>query len=329
MSAGKRRSRSCLERAAQLAGACALIAGAHAQSYPDRPIRLIVSYPPGGGTDVTARAITPRLSEALGRQIVIDNRPGAGSVIGTDLVAKALPDGYTLLMADTTFGIIPGLYAKLPFDALRDFQPVTQVSRVLLGLLVHPGFVASTVEELIALAKAKPGALNFGSGGVGTPVHMAGELLKVAARIDIVHIPYKGAGPAFSDLLGGHFQLMFPTLQSAVPHIKSGRLRLLALTTEQRSPAFPEAPTMAEAGVPGVVATAWFGIQAPKGTPKAIVERLHAETVKAMQDPAIRQRFAAEGADIVASNAQEFARFIGSEIAKWSKVVKDAGIKPQ
>ena len=309
--------------------ACAMAAGAHAQHYPERPIRLIVSYPPGGGTDVTARAIAPKLGEGLGRQIVIDNRPGAGSVIGTDLVAKASPDGYTLLMADTTFGIIPGLYPKLPFDALRDFQPVTQVSAVPVGLVVHPGLAASSVKELVSMAKAKPGALNFGSGGVGTPVHMAGELLKIAAKIDIVHIPYKGAGPAFADLLGGHFQLMFPTLQSAVPHIKSNRLRLLALTTEKRSAAFPEAPTMAEAGVPGVVATAWFGIEAPRGTPQAIVARLHAETIKAMQDPVIKQRFSAEGADIVASTPNEFAAFIANEIAKWTKVVKDGGIKAQ
>lgn len=302
-------------------------AAAFAQSYPERPIRLIVSYPPGGGTDVTARAVAPKLSEALGRQIVIDNRPGAGSVIGTDLVAKGSPDGYTLLMADTTFGIIPGLYAKLPFDARRDFQPVTQISSVPIGLVVPSGLPVNSVKELIAAARAKPGGLNFGSGGIGTPVHMAGELLKLAAKIEIIHIPYKGAGPAFSDLLGGHFQLMFPTLQSAVPHIKSGRLRLLALTTEARSAAFPNTPTMAEAGVPGVVATAWFGIQAPRGTARAIVMRLHAETLKVLKDPAITQRFAAEGADIVGSSPEDFSRFIAGEIVKWTRVVKEAGIK--
>jgi tripartite-type tricarboxylate transporter receptor subunit TctC len=307
-----------------LVGFCA---ATFAQTYPDRPIRLIVSYPPGGGTDVSARTFTPKLSELLGKQIVIDNRPGAGSTIGTDLVAKAPPDGYTLHMTDTTFGIIPGLYPKLPFDALRDFQPITQVTGVPVGLVVHPSLPARSVQDLIGLAKAKPGAMNFGSGGIGTPVHMAGELLKLAAKIDIVHIPYKGAGPAFSDLLGGHFHLMFPTLQSAVPHIKSGRLRLLALTTEKRSPAFADTPTMLEAGVPGVIAVAWFGIQAPRGTPKPIVDRLHADTVKALQDPAIRQRFASEGAEVIASTPEEFRQFIGNEIGKWSKVVKDAGIK--
>lgn len=299
------------------------------QSYPERPIRLIVSYPPGGGTDVTARTIVGKLSEGLGRQVVIDNRPGGGSTIGTDLVAKATPDGYTLLMSDTTFGILPGLYAKLPFDALRDFQPVTQITGVPGALVVHPALPAHSVRELVALAKAKPGSLNFGSGGVGTPVHMAGELLKLAANIDIVHIPYKGAGPAFTDLLGGHLQLMFPTLQSAVPHIKSGRLRLLALTGESRSPAFPDIPIMEEAGVPGVVAVGWFGIHAPKATPKTVIARVHGEAINVLRDPTIKQRFSTEGADIVGSSPQEFAQFVADEIAKWTKVVKDGGIKAE
>ena len=299
------------------------------QSYPERPIRLIVSYPPGGGTDVTARTIVGKLSEGLGRQVVIDNRPGGGSTIGTDLVAKATPDGYTLLMSDTTFGILPGLYAKLPFDALRDFQPITQITGVPGALVVHPALPAHSVRELVALAKAKPGSLNFGSGGVGTPVHMAGELLKLAANIDIVHIPYKGAGPAFTDLLGGHLQLMFPTLQSAVPHIKSGRLRLLALTGESRSPAFPDIPIMEEAGVPGVIAVGWFGIHAPRATPKTVIARVHDEAIKVLRDPMIRQRFSTEGADVVGSSPQQFAQFVAAEIAKWRKVVKDGGIKAE
>lgn len=310
-----------------MAFSCSAVA--FAQAYPERPIRLIVSYPPGGGTDVTARTIQAKLSEGLGRQVVIDNRPGAGSTIGTDLVAKATPDGYTLLMSDTTFGIIPGLYAKLPYDAQRDFQPVTQITGVPGGLVVYPGLPVHSVKELVALAKAKPGELNFGSGGIGTPVHMAGELLKLAANINIVHIPYKGAGPAFTDLLGGHFQLMFPTLQSAVPHIKSGRLRLLALTSEKRSPAFPDTPIMEEAGVPGVIAMAWFGIHAPRATPPAVVARLHAEAVKVLQDPVVKQRFATEGADAVGSSPAQFAQFISNEIAKWTKVVKDGGIKAE
>ena len=316
-----------MRRASVTAGLLVAAGTAFCQTYPERPIRLIVSYPPGGGTDVAARTFTPKLAELLGRQIIVDNRPGAGSTIGTDLVAKAAPDGYTLHMTDTTFGIIPGLYPKLPYDPIGDFQPVTQVTAVPVGLVVHPSLPVRSVKELVALARAKPGALNFGSGGIGTPVHMSGELLKLAARINMVHIPYKGAGPAFADLLGGHFHLMFPTLQSAVPYVKSGRLRLLAVTTEKRSTVFPDTPTMAEAGLPGVVASAWFGIQAPRGTPKAIVDRLHAETVKALQDPTVRQRFSSEGAEVIGSTPDEFRKFIAGEIAKWTKVVKDAGIK--
>ena len=310
-----------------LSGLC-LMNLAHAE-YPERPIRLIVSYPPGGGTDVTARQIVPMLSERLGKQVVIDNRSGAGSTLGTNLAAKATPDGYTLLMSDTTFGIVPGLYPKLPYDALRDFAPVTQVTSVPVALVVHPSVPASSVKELVALAKAKPGALNFGSGGVGTPVHLAGELLMVQAQIRMLHIPYKGAGPAFADLLGGQFQLMFPTLQSVVPHVKSGRVRLIAMTTEKRSPAFPEVPTVVESGIPGVIAVAWFGIHAPSATPKAIIARLHDEAVKVVREPSIRDRFLADGADPVGSTPDEFGRFVASEIGKWTKVVKAAGIKAE
>ena len=297
--------------------------------YPERPIRLIVSYPPGGGTDVTARQIAPMLSERLGKQVVIDNRSGAGSTLGTNIVAKATPDGYTLLMSDTTFGIVPGLYPKLPYHAQRDFAPVTQITSVPVALVVHPTVAAKSVKELVALAKAKPGALNFGSGGVGTPVHLAGELLMVQAQFKMVHIPYKGAGPAFADLLGGQFQLMFPTLQSVVPHVKSGRVRLLAMTTEKRSPAFPDVPTVIESGIPGVIAVAWFGIQAPAGTPKAIIARLHEESVKVVREPSIRDRFIADGADPVGSTPDEFRKFIANEIDKWTKVVKAAGIKAE
>ena len=298
-----------------------------AAEYPDRPIRLIVSYPPGGGTDVTARQIVPMLSERLGKQVVIDNRSGAGSTLGTNIVAKATPDGYTLLMSDTTFGIVPGLYPKLPYDALRDFAPITQVTSVPVALVVHPSVAANSIKELVALAKAKPGALNFGSGGVGTPVHMAGELLMIQAQIKMLHIPYKGAGPAFADLLGGQFQLMFPTLQSVVPHVKSGRVRLIAMTTEKRSPAFPDVPTVVESGIPGVIAVAWFGIHAPARTPKAIIARLHDEAVKVVREPSIRDRFLADGADPVGSTPDEFQKFVANEIAKWTKVVKASGIK--
>jgi tripartite-type tricarboxylate transporter receptor subunit TctC len=302
---------------------------APAQTYPDRPVRLIVGFAPGGGTDVAARQIMPLMSERLGRQIVIDNRPGGGSTLGTSLVAKAAPDGYTLLMSDTTFGIIPGLYAKLPYDPVRDFSPVTQVSSMPSALVVHPSLAVNSVKELIALAKAKPGSLNFGSGGVGTPVHMAGELLQLQAGIRMVHLPYKGAGPAMSDLIGGHFQVMFPTVQSVAPFIKSGRVRLLAFTTDKRSRAYPEIPTMEEAGVPGVVSIAWFGIHAPAGTPLPIVVKLQGEAAKIVQEPAIRDRLIADGAEPVGSTPEQFAKFVANEITKWTGVVKAAGIKAE
>ena len=298
-------------------------------AYPERPIRLIVSYPPGGGTDVTARQIAPGLSERLGKQIVVDNRSGAGSTLGTSLVAKAAPDGYTLLMADTTFGIVPGLYHKVPYDSLRDFAPVTQITSVPGALVVHPSLPANSVKDLVALAKSKPGALNYGSGGVGTPVHMAAELLQLQAGIKMLHIPYKGAGPAFADLLGGQFQLMFPTMQSAVPYIKSGRLRLLAVTAEKRTPAYADIPTMEEASVPGVVSVAWFGILARAGTPRAIINRLHTEAVKVVQEPSIRERFLAETAEPGGGTPEQFGKFIANGIAKWTRVVKAAGVKAE
>ncbi len=318
-----------LSRALCWCAAMLFVSAAIAQNYPERPIRLVVSFPPGGSTDVTARILSPKLAELLGKQVVIDNRPGAASTLGTELVARAAADGYTLLMSDTTFGIVPALYEKLPYDAERDLAPVSQVISVPAVLVVHPALPVRSVKELVALAKAKPGQLNFGSGGVGTPVHMAGELLKLAARIDIVHIPYKGAGPALSDLLGGHFQMMFPTLPSVIPYIKSGKLRALAVTSDKRSAAFPGLPTMSEAGVPGVTTVAWFGVHAPAATPKPIVERLHAEIVKALQDSAVRSRYASEGSDIVASAPEEFGRFVSGEIAQWKKVVKQAGIKAE
>ena len=300
-----------------------------AQTYPERPIRLVVAFAPGGGTDVAARTIMPKLSELLGKQIVVDNRPGAGSTLGTELVARAQPDGYTLLMSDTTFGIVPVLYPKLNYNAQRDLAPISQVISAPLALVVNPAVPATSVRELIAMAQAKPGQINFGSGGVGTPVHMCAELLKLSAKIDIVHVPYKGAGPALTDLLGGHFQLMFPTLQSVMPHIKAGRLRVLAVTSEKPSPTLPGVPTMGEAGAPGVVAVAWFGVHGPAATPAAVKTRVHAEIVKALQDPAVRGRFVNEGADVVGSAPQAFTAFVSNEISKWGKVVKAAGIKAE
>lgn len=305
-----------------VAGASALAA-----DYPNRPIRMVVAYAPGGTTDFTARVVAPQLGELLGQTVVVDNRPGAGSLIGTEVVARATPDGHTLLLADTTFGIVPAIYAKLPYDAERGFIPVSQIVSVANCLTVHPGVAAKSVKELVAAAKARPGKLTFGSGGVGTPLHMAGEQLKVAAGIDMTHVAYKGAAPAVTDLLGGQITLVFPTLTLARPHVAAGRLRALAVTSAKRSPALPDAPTMAEAGFPSVDATSWFGLVAPAGTPQAVVDRLHAELVKVLAMPDVRKRFSAQYAEVVASSPAEYAGFIRGEIANWTKIAKAGNIR--
>lgn len=319
-------------RAFMLIPGCVLLLAAptiHAQDYPGRPIRIIVAYAPGGTTDFTARVIGPKLAEALGQQVVIDNRSGAGSLIGTDLVAKASPDGYTLLMADTAFGIVPALYAKLAFDPLKDFTPVMQIISMPNCLVVHPSLPAKSVKELVALAKAKPGQLTFGSGGVGTPLHMGGEQLKVAANIDIVHVPYKGAAPAMSDLVGGQLAMVFPTMTLGVPQVRAGRLRALAVTSARRTAALPEVPTMTEAGFPAVNATSWFGLVAPAKTPKPVIARLHAEMVKIVKMPDVRERFEAQHAEIVGGTPEALGKFVAGEIAQWKVVAKAGNIKAE
>lgn len=300
----------------------------HAQRFPERPISLIVPFAPGGTTDVIGRLIAPPLSALLGSEVVVDNRPGAASRIGTALAAKAEPDGHTLLLVDTTFGIAPALYRGLPYDTQRDFAPVTQLMRVPVVLVVHPGFGVKTVKELVALARARPGRLDFGSGGVGTPLHMTGELMKLAAHIDIVHVPYRGAGPAIRDLLGGHIDMMFPTLPAVLPYIRRGDLRALAVVGSHRTPALPEVPTLAEAGVPGVKTEAWFGLVVPAATPRPLIDRLHADAVRVLQDPAVAARLTEYGAEIVGGSPDEFARRIALDIETWRAVVKSGGIKP-
>jgi tripartite-type tricarboxylate transporter receptor subunit TctC len=301
----------------------------HAQNYPNRAIRMVVAYAPGGTTDFTARVIGPKLAEALGQQVVIDNRGGAGSLIGTDLVAKAGADGYTLLMADTAFGIVPALYAKLPFDVQKDFAPVMQIISMPNCLVVHPSLPVKSVKELVALARTRPGQLTFGSGGVGTPLHMGGEQLKVAAKIDIVHVPYKGAAPAMSDLVGGQLAMVFPTMTLGVPQIKAGKLRALAVTSARRTKALPEVPTMSEAGFPAVNATSWFGLAAPARTPRAVIDRLHAEMVKIVAMPDVRERFEAQHAEIVGGTPDAMAKLVASEIAQWTTVAKAGNIKAE
>lgn len=300
-----------------------------AADYPTRPIRMVVAYAPGGTTDFTARVVAPKLTELLGQTVVVDNRPGAGSILGTDLVAKGTPDGYTIMMADTTYGIIPAIYAKLPFDVQKDFTTISQIMTVPNALVVHPSVAARSVKELVELAKAKPGQLTFGSGGVGTPLHMAGEQLKVAAGINMLHVPHKGAAPAMASLLGGQITLVFPTLTLAVPQVRAGKLRGLAVTSAKRAAAFPDMPTMSEAGYAAVNATSWFGLVAPARAPKPILNRLGTETAKVVKMADVRERIEAQHGEVVGSSPAEFAKFVAAEIANWTKVAKAGNIKAE
>ena len=304
-------------------------ANAYAQSYPSKPIRLVVPYPPGGPLDIMARAIGQKLTEAWSQPVVVDNRAGAGGNIGADLVAKSPADGYTLLMgAVATHAINPTLYAKIPYDPVRDFTPVALVAQVPNILVVNPAVPVKSVTELIELARAKPGYLNFGSGSTGSTGHLAGELFKTMAGVQMVHIPYKGGAPAMADLLAGQVQLMFDNLANALPNVKAGRLRALAVTTLARSPAMPDLPTMAESGLPGFDLTTWFGLMVPAGTPPEIVAKLNAEIVRALNAKDMRERLEKMGAEPPANNTPEhFAAFVRAEAAKYAKVVKDSGAK--
>ena len=302
-------------------------ASAAADDYPTRPIRLIVPFAPGGSADNLARTIQPGLGETLGQSLVIDNRPGASSIIGTDLTAKAAPDGYTLLLITTTHTVNPALMPKLPFDALKDFAPVSLVVSQPNILVVHPSVPAKTVKELVALAKAKPNTLNFASGGNGSSPHLSGELLKLVTGIQITHVPYKGSGPGITDLLGGHVQLMFAGPLGVEQHIKGGRLRALAVADARRSVVLPDVPTMAEGGVPGVETGTWYGMLAPARTPPALIDTVYRAIAKVLQLPDLKARLLAQGVDIVASPPQQFAAFLRSEVAKWAKVVKDAKVQ--
>ncbi|MEK7437465.1 MAG: tripartite tricarboxylate transporter substrate binding protein [Pseudomonadota bacterium] len=304
-------------------------AGAFSQAYPAKPIRLVVPYPAGGPLDIMARAIGQKLTEAWKQPVVVDNRAGAGGNIGADFVAKSAPDGYTLLMgAVATHAINPSLYSKIPYDPVRDFAPVALVAQVPNILVLNPAVPAKTVRELIALARSKPGYLNFGSGSTGSTGHLAGELFNTMAGVKMVHIPYKGAAPATADLLGGQVHLMFDNLASALPNVKAGKLRALAVTTLARSEAIPELPTIAESGLPGFDLSTWFGLMVPAGTPPEIVARLNAEIVRALDAKDMRERLEKMGAEPLPNNTPEhFAAFIRAEAAKYAKVVKDSGAR--
>ncbi|MES2561884.1 MAG: tripartite tricarboxylate transporter substrate binding protein [Pseudomonadota bacterium] len=300
-----------------------------AQNYPVKAVRLVVPSSPGGGTDIVGRIIAPKLAESLGQQVVVDNRAGAGTMIGNEIVAKSPPDGYTLLMGVSTLATIPSVYKSVRYDALRDLAPITQAVSVPNVLVVHASLPARSVKALIALGKAQPGALVAGSAGTGTNPHLSLELFRSLARIDLIHVPYKGSGPGIIGLISGEVALMFPSLPTAMSHIKSQRVRALGVTTAMRTEFLPEVPSIAEAGLPGYESTQWFGVLAPAGTPREIVERLHKDTTAALRSPEVKQQLAGEGALIVASTPAEFAAYLRNETDKWARVVKAAGIKPE
>ncbi|OYU97995.1 MAG: LacI family transcriptional regulator [Burkholderiales bacterium PBB5] len=302
-------------------------AAAQAQAWPSKPIRLVVPYPPGGPTDVLLRIVGAQLAERLGQPVHIDNKPGASGMVGADQVAKAPADGYTLLGNASIHVINPSLYAKPPYDAIKDFAPVSLVAEVPLVLVVSPALGAGTVKDVIALAKAKPGALAFASSGNAAAPHLAGEAFKHAAGVEMLHVPYKGSGPALTDLMGGQVQLMFDSMPSSMPFIQAGKLRSLAVTTARRSTALPQVPTMAEAGLPGFDISTWYGLWAPAGTPREVVARLGAEVAAIVRQPAVRDRLLALGAEPVGNTPDEFAAFNRSELAKWARIVKQSGAK--
>jgi len=299
-----------------------------AQTYPARAIRLVVPFGAGGGTDNLARIIEPLVSKALGQPIVIENRPGGGSTIGMDQVAKATPDGYTLVMTDTSIAVNPSL-KPLPYDTLNDFVPVSLLATAPVILMAHPKVPAKTLQEFVALAKASPGKFNYASGGNGASTHLGGELLKLVAGIDIVHVPYKGTGPAMNDLIGGHVDVMFSGISSARPYMDAGTLHALAVTGEKRNAATPDVPTFTEAGLPGVTASTYWGVLAPKGTPKEIVDKVSAAFAAAMRDPEIVERVGQLGYLPIAGGPADYAENLRSEIEKWSKVVRSANIKAE
>ena len=313
-----------------IAAALALVAAqALGQTFPAKPIKLLVGVPPGGPTDTLARAIAPELGEALGQPLVVEDRPGASGVIATDAVAKAIPDGHTLAFIYITHATNPSLIAKLPYDTLRDFAPVSLVGRQVMVLLAHPAFAASTTQELIAAAKAAPGKIDYGASDAGSAPHLAAELFKMMAGIDLTPVYYKGTAPALTDLLSGQIPVMFVSNISALPHVKAGKLKALGVTGAQRTALAPDIPTLAESGLAGYEAYGWYGIAAPARTPAPVIARLQAEVAKIAQNPTMKSRLAAQGLELVGNTPAEFDAFIRHEIAKWAAVLKAAGIKPQ
>jgi len=301
-----------------------------AQTYPNRPLRIVVPFAAGAGVlDIMARLVGQHLGASLGQQVVIDNRPGAGGIVGAEVVAKAEPDGYTLLMGNTALVVSPYLYSKLPFEPLTDFVPVTLVNSAPLLLVVHPSVPVQSVKELIAYAKARPGQLNYGSGGVGSTPYLATELLKAMAGIDVVHVPYKGGAPALADLVAGQLTFMIENVPGTMPLVKSGKLRALAITSAQRSPLAPDLPTMAEAGVPDYEMVGWNGVFVAKGTPAEIVARLNSDLAKVLRLPDVKEQMATLGAEPGGDSTAAFGAFVKAESARWGRIIKERGIRPE
>jgi len=298
-----------------------------AQPYPNKPVRVIVGFPAGGGVDITARIFTSKLSEIWGSTILVENRSGAGSTVAADLVAKSPPDGYTLMLVSiASHGIAPSLYRKLPYDTVKDFAPISLIGTTPNVLNVHPSLPAKSVREFIALAKANPGKIQYGSSGVGTSPHMSMELFKTMAGINIMHIPYKGGAPALADLMGGHVSAMLGNLPEQIGAIKAGRVRAIGISSVKRSPLLEHVPTIAESGVPGFEVTAWYGVAAPAATPKPVLEKINADMIKALRMQDLQQRLLEQGIDAAPMASEQFAAFIKSEITKWAKVAKDSGV---
>jgi len=302
---------------------------AQAQSYPAKPIRLVSGFPAGGANDYHARVVAQKMTELLGQNVIVENRAGAGGNIGADAVAKAPPDGYLLLMGFGSMTVAPSIYAKLPYDVVRDFAPVSLVCRIQNVMVIHPSIPAKNVKELIALAKARPGRMNYASSGVGATPHLSAEMFKSMAGVDIVHVPYKGDTPAFIDLLAGQVDFMITVVQSTLVYIGSGRLRPLAVTGTTRASALPDVPTMREAGLKDYELVSWFGLMAPAGTPKSVVDTLHATTVKIVGMQDVQEKFTQGGSEPATSTPEQFAQQISADVAKFAKIVKAAGITPQ
>jgi tripartite-type tricarboxylate transporter receptor subunit TctC len=319
---------TALKRLSLVAAALLLSGAAGAQQWPNRAVRVIVPFPPGGGLDFFARNLAPSLQEALGQQVVVENRSGAGGMIGAEMAAKAAPDGYTLLLASSAeITINQHLYPKIAYDSTRDFAPVSYASHAALLFSVHPTLPAKSLNEVISLARAKPGGLSFASAGTGGVQHLAGELLKAGAKVDIVHIPYKGAGPAVIDMVGGQVSMGFTALPSSIQHARAGKLRPIAVTSAKRSEAAPELPTFAELGYPSIDLVVWYGALFPAGTPAPIVERMSSEINRAVQAPELKAKLLQQGVESVGTTPDQFAKFMQSEIVRYGKIIKDSGAK--